>query len=279
MVFDVSAGLSQMGESVGRVAGLAALEQQKSGLEAEKIRLASDLAGERESKGRQETAALQSKENVRHEGFQATENELNRKAQLEAHRISADSAAATANAHLKGIQMQIDHAERQGDVKIGEDGAGLLINRATGKSTPLLDDKGAPLKFSNPEKAKAQAELIQLTRDQMTATTRQYEIEYRQASTELTTAMKSPGAMLDPQKDPGVLEAKKRLEEIQKKYEPQIKLFQQRASQLSEALTGKTNLTAPAPAGKSLSDFDRSRAPSAPTAPSSGGLINSDEYP
>lgn len=282
MAFDVGAGIANAADQAGKLAGIAALEQQKSGLEAERLKLANDLAGERESKGRQETAALTTKENTRHEGFLSTEAVEDRKNALAVAGISAGSAAATANAHLKGIQMQIDHAERQPDYKVSDDGTLFTIPKqskdASGtpvpsKANPVLGADGQPMKVANPEKAKAQSDLIKLTQEEMSSLTRQYEIEYRQAATELTTALKSPSAMIDPEKDPGIAAARKNLLDVQKKYEPQIKAYQRRAQLLSEALTGKTGLSTPTPTGKSLSDFDR--GPAAPSAPSpSDSLIN-----
>lgn len=257
MVFDPGAGVAAAGEAMGKVAGLATLEQQKSGLETEKLKLANDLAMTRESKGRQETAALQSTENQRHEGFLTSEGKLNRES-------SERTAGMTAGTHLQGIKLQIEAAEKQGEIKIGEDGTGLLINRKTGKTTPLLDDSDMPLKFANPEKAKAQAELITTTRDQLTSTVRLYETDLKQAQAELTAALKSPNAMIDPQKDPGVIEARKAIDAVRQRYEPKLQMMTGRMNQLYTALGVKADLPNQAPAGKSISDFDRTPAPAAP---------------
>lgn len=98
MALDVSAGLSQMGESVGKVAGLAALEQQKSGLEAEKIRLANDLAGQREEKQRQFTTS----ERVSTQQFTSGENKENRDNAVKLANITADAAVKSAGIHAGG---------------------------------------------------------------------------------------------------------------------------------------------------------------------------------
>lgn len=103
MAFDVAAGLASAGEAVSKVAGLAALEQQKSGLEAERLKLANDLATQRQvqQQGFEMTKLGKVQE------FTGAENEKNRAAQLEAHKISAGASIASAQIHAASIDKQI----------------------------------------------------------------------------------------------------------------------------------------------------------------------------
>lgn len=277
MAFNVGAGLAQMGQATSQFTGLAALEAQKSGLEMEKLKVANDLAMERESKGRQESAALQSAENQRHEGFLGAEGEKNRQATLEGHRISAGSAAATAAAHLQGIRMQLDAAAEQGDFRLGAEGEGMLVNRRTGKVTPILDADGKPKTFMDPEKAKAQGELITTTRNQLDSAVRLYETDLKQAQAELSAALKSPMAMTDPNKDPSVEAARKQIEQIRAQHEPKITALNNRLTSLYTQLAGKAKIdTTAGPTGApSLDSFIRKPTePETPATPGAG-LINS----
>lgn len=242
MAFDVGAGLAQVGQTVTQVAGAGMLEQQRATLEQQRLQLANDLAGQRESAGRQETAALSAAENRRHEAFQAGEGEKNRAAQLEAHKISAGASAASAATHLQAVREQIAAAEKLGDFHYNDDGTASMVNKRTGVATPVLGPDGQPRKFANPEKAKAQAELITTTKGQLDSTIRLYEADLKQAQAELTQAMKSPMAMVDPAKDPAVAEARKAVEAVRQKYEPRIATMTGRLDQIYSDLGVKAGL-------------------------------------
>lgn len=73
MAFSLLNGLSEMGKSTAAFAATAGLEAQKSDLQRQTLMLADQLAGARESAGRQETAGLTSQENRRQETFRSGE--------------------------------------------------------------------------------------------------------------------------------------------------------------------------------------------------------------
>lgn len=276
MPFDPGAGLAQVGDTVGKFAGLAALEQQKSGLEAERLKLANDMAMTRESAGRQEAHTLELDTLGKRQAFEGTENEKNRAATLEAHKISAGASLAAAGMHLQATRETIAATERLGDFHYNDDGTASLVNKRSGVATPVLGADGEPRKFANPEKARAQAELITTTRDQINSTVRLYETDLKQAQGELQAALKSPGAMVDPAKDPGVLDAKKNIDAIRQRYEPRITTMTNRMNQLYSELGVKAGIPTQGGAGVLKYDAQGNRvdAPSV-EAPATPGMINS----
>lgn len=278
MAFNVAAGLSQMGETVAKVTGLAALEQQKSGLETERLKLANDLAMQRESAGRKEQHGLNLETLEKQQTFQASEGDKTRATQLEAHRISASASMASAGAHLQGVREQIAAAEKLGEFHYNEDGTASMVNKRSGIATPVLGDDGQPKKFQNPEKAKAQAELVTTTKLQLDSTVRLYEAELRQAQTELTQALKSPMAMVDPSKDPSVTEARKALDAVRKKYEPKIDTMSKRLESLYSDLGVKSGMPGSKAQAYDLNKYIKGRdtpPPAAPGTPVPGtGLID-----
>ncbi len=89
MAFDIGAGFSEMGKSVAQTAQAYTLEAQKADLETEKVKLADQLAGAREEKGRQFTTS----EREATQTFTGGENEKTRGNQK-------DIATIGATAHL-----------------------------------------------------------------------------------------------------------------------------------------------------------------------------------
>ena len=201
--FNVAAGLSQMGETVARVTGLAALEQQKSGLEIERLKLANDLAMQRESVGRKEQHGLNMETLGKQQTFTAGENKLNRESEERRTATSAGASIRSAEIGLESTKLQIAARSAENDktiaaqlklanqIKINEDGTASLISTADGTSKKLVGEDNQPLKFQNPDKAKAQADLITTTRDQLNNLSRQYESDLRQAQQEYQVATKS----------------------------------------------------------------------------------------
>lgn len=113
--FDVGAGLAQMGETVGKIAGASALEYQKNGLEKERLKLASDLAMERQT----QQQGFEMEKLDKTQTFTAGENEKNRASDLERTKISAGasitaagiSAAASkyaADSRIKAAEMEME---------------------------------------------------------------------------------------------------------------------------------------------------------------------------
>lgn len=287
MAFDVGAGIAAMGEQVAKVTGLAALEQQKSGLENERLKLANDLATTRESKGRQESHVLDMEKLDKSQTFQASEGDKTRATQLESARIHASTAGASAAAHLQGIREQIAFQQGQPDYKVSDDGTLLSIPKqskdASGKvvpstATPVAGADGKPIHVANPEKAQAVAKLVEVTKDQLTNTTRLYETDVKQVQAELAAALKTPGAMIDPTKDAGVIEAKKALDAVRQRYEPTINTLNKRLDGLYSDLGVKAGRPGSGQSGYDWSKYTKgggAPAPAAPDAPSAGGgLIN-----
>jgi hypothetical protein len=146
--FNVAAGLSQMGETVAKVTGAAALEQQKSGLETERLKLANQLAAERESKGRQEAHGLDMQKLDKTQTFTAGESEKDRANRLEATRISAGASVAAAKmqidamAPVRAAQIEAHRVETEGrkldnDLKTSVSTARKELEAATADGDPV----------------------------------------------------------------------------------------------------------------------------------------------
>jgi hypothetical protein len=103
MAFNIGNGLSEMGKSVAQTAQAYTIEAQKAELETQRLKLANDLAMERESVGRRESAAFAETAAEKQRGWQSGEFQLNRdseerraKAQNETSlAVAGTSAAAT----------------------------------------------------------------------------------------------------------------------------------------------------------------------------------------
>lgn len=94
-------GLSQMGAGLAQYAGTAGLESQKADLAKQAMTLADQLAGARESAGRQEAGAIAATAAEKANAFQAGEGVLNRQSQ---QTVAGIGAGAT----LASTRMQID---------------------------------------------------------------------------------------------------------------------------------------------------------------------------
>lgn len=273
--FDVGAGLAEMGKAVAQVSGTALLEQQKSDLDKERLVLANDLASERESKGRKEAHGYEMEKLDKVQTFQLGENEKDRQNRLQTAGIGAGATLGAASMQIEARreeakldrEFQAEQREKtiaaqlagHSTVKINEDGTASVVNPATNTATPLLGPDQQPLKFQNPERAKAQAELLTATRDQFNALNRQYEIEMRQAQAELKAAMESIGGKTEGLKDPSVIAAQRTVTDLKSRYEPKINELNSRFNSLSQGLMEKSGVKVPKPAregGPSLGDFD-----------------------
>lgn len=108
MAFDFSAGLANAGEAVAKTAGAWTLEAQKSALEMDKVKLADELAGKRESAGRQEQGLINAVAVEKAQIFKGSESEKDRATQLQGHQISAGATIRAqqiaADARLKEIE-------------------------------------------------------------------------------------------------------------------------------------------------------------------------------
>lgn len=92
MAFDFSAGLSLMGKAIADTAGAWTLQAQKDAAQQEMVKLADDLAGKREDKGR----AFQTSERVAGQQFQSGEKALDRTQQMDITKMQMENAVKTA---------------------------------------------------------------------------------------------------------------------------------------------------------------------------------------
>lgn len=292
MVFNVGNGLSEMGKSLNQTFQAYNVEAQKAELETQRLKLANDLAMERESLGRKETAAFAETAAEKQRGWQSGEFQLNRDseerrtkmqnetsittagisagAQLQAAR---ENIAARASENEKHIAAQFKLANT---FKLNDDGAASLVNPVDGKVTKLTDADGNAVKFSNPDVARAQGELVKLTTEQLSALTRQRATDLQQAQADLKEVMKPPGPMTNPN-DPELQRARARVEQVKQQYDPQITALNQRLNSIAGQLAtnGKLNVQGPGGSAK-LSDFDRGPPPGPSGSPAAGsGLIDS----
>lgn len=278
--FDIGAGLAEMGKSMAQSASLALLEQQKSDNDTERLRLANELATERESRGRKEAHGYDMEKLDKTQQFTGTQNDLDRQ-----NRIT--TAGIGAGATLSAAQMQINarreeaaldrkeraseldlrlKAQRDGNatVKINDDGTASYVNPADRTVAPVLGPDNQPVKFRDVDRAKAQAELLVTTRDQYREINTQYKTEMKQAQDQLNKAQESITGRVDGDNDPGVIAAKEAIKEIRNRFEPRINLLDQRYNAISQSLTEKSGVKVPGTApgqGKKLSDFDRTPDP------------------
>lgn len=278
--FDIGAGLAEMGKSMAQSASVALLEQQKSDNDMERLKLADQLAGERESRGRKEAHGYDMEKLDKTQTFTSGENEKDRQNRITTAGISAGASlqAAREGIAARREEAALDRKERGDELekrlkvqlagnatlKIKEDGTAAYVNPADRTVSPVLGPDNQPVKFRDPERAKAQAELLTTTRDQFNAANRQYEIEMRQAQAELKAAMESVTGKLEGDKDPGVAAAKQAIDEVKRKHEPLLNQLNQRFNSISQSLTDKSGMKVPNAAtgqGKKLSDFDRTPDP------------------
>ena len=112
MAFDVSAGLSSMGEAVAKTAGAYTLEIQKAEQQKQMIVLADEMAGARESRGRQEQGLINSAAAEKSQAFQSGEKALDRahsEKLSEAQRQAALAAASiSAGASMTNARLAAD---------------------------------------------------------------------------------------------------------------------------------------------------------------------------
>lgn len=286
--FNVGFGLAQAGETVAKFAGVAGLESQRSALEMERMKLANSMASEREEKDR----TFRKGEREATQVFTAGESQKDRDNRLETTRMSNETSIKTAGIgagatleaarigaasrseenrlsreaaekqHAATIEAQLKLASR---MHINEDGTASMVD-INGKSTVIKDADNNAIKFSNPDKARAQAETVRATTEQLRDATRRRDDDLRQAQAELKEVQKY--AVGDPN-NPQLQQAQKRVAEIKAQYEPQIRDLTQRLNSIAQSLATQGKIATPGGGGegkRSLSDFDRT--------PKSGGLID-----
>lgn len=292
MAFDFSAGLHEMGKSVAQTAQAYTLEAQKAELETQRIKLANDLAMERESLGRKETAAFAETAAEKQRGWQSGETLADRtsheKMAEENNRAAIKTAGISAGASIRAAQIgaQSRAAENEKHIKaqlklantfkLNDDGTASLVNTTDGTVKKLTDADGNAVRFSTPDVARAQGELVRSTTEQLNALTRQRTTDLQQVQADLKEVMKLPGPMTNPN-DPELQRARAKVEQVKQQYDPQITALNQRLNSIAGQLAtnGKLNVQGPI-GGAKLSDFDRTLQPG-PAGPAATypGLIDS----
>jgi hypothetical protein len=106
--FNLGAGLSLLGETVGKFAGMAALEQQRAALQRDSLVLADQLASERESRGRKEAHGYAIETLDKQQTYDAAKTDKTIAADLQRAGIAAGASKYSADASVRAAQMQID---------------------------------------------------------------------------------------------------------------------------------------------------------------------------
>lgn len=276
MAFDFGAGISAAGTSVAQTAQAYTLEAQKADLEKEKVMLADQLQGQREERGREFTTS----ERVSGQQFQgeqtdkklASDEKLTKMhvdATLGAAGISAGASLGAAKMHADSVRDQIAaENDRASSIQMNPDGTAALVNKVTGKVSPLMGADNQPAKFKDPDQAKAQLEAVRATSSQLGDLQRKYQTDAVGPRQALLQAQKDP-MLIGDAKAKAIEAAKADIAAIDRRYEPEFMRLNSRMDALSSSLADKGGIATPSPSGRPpLADFNRTPAP----AP---GLINS----
>lgn len=282
MVFDLGAGLSEMGKSVATTAGDAAINQQKADLDQQKEVLADQLASTRET----------NLEGLRQRGEIATENLRNQhaldmipaqtkgqidvvkaqsQAQIDAHvaELTADTketinkAKALSTPDMLAAQHAIAAASAIPNLQLttAEDGTAQTYNPMSGKITPIMSN-GVPVKLQNPEIAKAVVEQTNAL---------------RAAGSDLDRNMKADlDAYKMLHKDDAAEDQDKGIAAIQNYYRPKLNEVNNQLLALTAVLGAKTGVDngAPPKGAPPLSSFVKSPQPTPGTSTTSPSMMN-----
>lgn len=108
MPFDFGAGLSKMGEDVGKVAGAGALEAQKSAAEQEKITLANQLAEGTATRGREQQGQIDLNRQSEENKFKSADTDKRLTSEEKRTGMTNDATRYTADQGVKGHQISAD---------------------------------------------------------------------------------------------------------------------------------------------------------------------------
>lgn len=199
MAFDIGAGLSEMGKTVAQATSVGMLEQMKSQNEIERIKLANDLAAERESRGRKEAHGYDMEKMDKEHTFRAAESKADRENRLQTTQISAGATIYSANTQLQaareGIAARIKEAEADRGFRLGENEKDRKLKVEEGKldRDARREDRNASLK-NHLDGIEMQINAMKPERD-ATVAARNIETQAKKfvldARTELAAAMES----------------------------------------------------------------------------------------
>lgn len=249
--FNVAAGLSQMGETVSKFAGTAALEQQRADLQKQSLILSNQLAGERESKGRQEQHGLNMQTLDKTQAFTAAESEKDRANRLQATGISAGASITAARmqidamAPVRAAQIEASKIEAEGRKLDNELKSSIVSARKelqsateTGDPTAIeaakakvaIYDEGASLRAAQAKglAVETDAKTLKLQSDKLIADRKE----------ELLKAQNDPAKTAELKREISILESSTKEERAE------IALWQQQAKLVETAMTATmTRLT------------------------------------
>lgn len=146
-------GLSAMGASLAQYAGAAGLEAQKADLAKQSLQLADQLQGARESAGRQEAGAIAATAAGKQQEFEAGQNVLQRKMQV-------DIGGMQAGATLGAAGIAAGASKYSADSRAAVDKYMSDVNAGTSRDVAKISaDAGAGLRAAQARDADAKANL------------------------------------------------------------------------------------------------------------------------
>lgn len=275
MAFSLMNGLSTAGTAVAATAGAYTLEAQKAEAETAKIQLADELAGKRQDKQNVFASEESGKERGSREKISGETNATH----IEAAKIGLQGSLASAGATLEGARIHANSVEKQINaensrasvIQMNDDGTSSLVNKVTGKVEPLVGPDGQPMKFRDPDLAKAQLEAVRTTSTQLADLQRKYQTDVTGPRQSMLQAQKDP-MLFGPEKAKAIAEARAEVERVEKLYAPDFLRLNSRLDTLAESLGTKAKITPTTGTRPPLSDFNKTPAVTGAPAP---GLINS----
>lgn len=276
MAFDIGNGLASAGTAVAATAGQLSLEAQKAELENQKVKLADELAGKREETQRGFLSGENEKERGSREKIAGEANTTH----LEAAKIGLQGSLAGAGASIEAARIHAGSVEKQiaaedarnNSIQMNDDGTSSMVNKSTGKVSPLLGADGQPMKFKDPDLAKAQLEAVRTTSTQLADLQRKYQTDVTGPRQALLQVQKDP-MLFGDEKAKAVATAKAEVDRIEKQYAPEFLRYNSRLDTLAESLGTKAKIAIPQTGNRPpLSDFNKT--PPVTGAPVSPGIVN-----
>lgn len=304
MAFNIGQGLAGAADAVAKTAGTMTIESQRAELQKELVVLADQMATRRDDAQR----GFLSSERVAGQEFQGGQKELDREAQREIQKLQSETSLATAGIAAGATKYSTDarteesrltreqskdeftrkleaDTEKATGFQIGEGGVGYLVNKVTGKSDAVKDEKGEPIKFRDPDAAKAQYEAIRGVTEEKRAINQQFGPQLAQANARVLQAQKPtmPGLPQTPEDKKAAADARAEYAALQRQYREMMEPLTLKGNRLTEALLGNGKSATPSAAAGVISyDASGNRieadAPARPPSGMPGGLIMNQNY-
>lgn len=263
MAFNFEAGLSSLGESVAKTAGAWTLEAQRAELQKEAMALADQMASVRDEKQR----GFLTGEREATQKFTSGEKALDRTSEEKRTSMSSGASLEAARIHARSIEKQIDAENNRATVlQPNADMTVSLVNKVTGKVTPLLGADDKPIKVRDPDLAKAQYEAVRAVENDKKEIRLKYQTDLSLAQSELNKILQNPMATQDETLKKPIEAARKYIDEITQKRDAELAPYNERSRQLIDALTRNIDIGAAPDLTKYLAK---------PTSATPSGLIES----